>query len=609
MREVIVSVRCDGAVARRSIAPSPDAVYGRGIFDEPQPLHCPSKVFAVVSTSDHSKETAKVRVVKRDCRVDVLENGEVVGTHEVTDKDCEFKVVMWKRKGMTSTRGFRIITALFTDPEGNTSWRTLPEKYWFEAIFEGLVPKPKVPRPPVEVVVALTPEDRARIREAFRASVCPPPELTARLRALLLNWQAGRIRPRSEDPRSQFVIDLCERRRNALLERCWQIVHTLGRKILRGEHIPKTQRAEVTECDSVETANHFVRLYRRASFRAWVLRAVELGKAEAKYWQPKWRTDVDLEEKGGSSGARNVLIDDKLRTSHSGRHLAAVVSRYESQFEGVVPNQGSVCTAKMAFDVPKAYRRQHKTPKVWGKVLGIDRANKSILRSILSVQDALCCARSFNAMLASKFSRPRQRKIWIRSAKKAERFVDATRRYIAAKFSSSFGSKRVQDGVVCYVQKDGVHRPKGCKLHYCVKGVVVGFDGETRATIVEFKSSGRPAVQERFHLPDPRVHFNREDAEMGLRSRRMKKEPSTEGARAAPVEAEGAKTSRKRRRIESDDDSAPSSDVELKDYDPDTVHPVEEPETANTGKMQRKVEAAKRALQRRRTDAEDGFSD
>jgi len=147
MREVIVSVRCDGAVARRSIAPSPDAVYGRGMFDEPQPLHCPSKVFAVVSTSDHSKETAKVRVVKRDCRVDVLENGEVVGTHEVTDKDCEFKVVMWKRKGMTSTRGFRIITARFTDPKGNTSWRTLPEKYWFEAIFEGLVPKPKVPRP------------------------------------------------------------------------------------------------------------------------------------------------------------------------------------------------------------------------------------------------------------------------------------------------------------------------------------------------------------------------------------------------------------------------------------------------------------------------------
>jgi hypothetical protein len=86
MREVIVSVRCDGAVARRSIAPSPDAVYGRGMFDEPQPLHCPSKVFAVVKTSDHSKETAMVRVVRRDCRVDVLENGE----HSV--RDCLWTV-------------------------------------------------------------------------------------------------------------------------------------------------------------------------------------------------------------------------------------------------------------------------------------------------------------------------------------------------------------------------------------------------------------------------------------------------------------------------------------------------------------------------------------
>ena len=129
-------------------------------------------------------------------------------------------------------------------------------------------------------------------------------------------------------------------------------------------------------------------------------------------------------------------------------------------------------------------------------------------------------------------------------------------KYIEAKFKASFGSKMVQEGVPCFVQKDNVRHPRKRTLHYCVKGVVVGFDRETRATIIEFKSRR----QERYHLPDPRVHFNREDAEMGLRGKRV-----GGGGRASKpkvVEVVRKASTHKRRRIEGDDESS-SSEEEL----------------------------------------------
>jgi hypothetical protein len=422
MLDVIVSVRCDGSVSRRSIAPDPSAVHGRSLFDEPQPLHCPSKVFTVVSTRKRGKETVKVSVVRRNCRVEHLENGVVVGTHDVFDKACDFEVAMWKRKGMTDSRGFRIITALYTDPKTNKDeWRTLPEKYWFEAIFEGLE----------------APEDGAA---AMDEAVVP------------------------DEPAAPLLL---QRGRKPLLWakwRKWRAEHPIGPRIVT-QWMKSQRKYRMAELQALRD------LMRKGK---WFPKEKEMCEEDA---QGKY-TEVPED-------ALPALEREMKEDKDSGRHLVRVVSRYGMDYKGSVPTTSALCTLEQAFNVREAYSRCPEPKKgragVWDNPVGVDRANKSMHNAIDSVQETLCCIRDLNRLIANASSKAQ--KELLAELLVARKFVTDTRQYIEVKFRASFGSKVIKEGMQCFVRKENT-APKDNALYSSAEGTVVGVDPETRATII-----------------------------------------------------------------------------------------------------------------------------
>lgn len=503
MLPVLVTVRCDGAVASKLVAPDA-AEHGRDLFDDPPPTRASKAVFCVLSTN-HCRNKARVRVVKPNCRVEHLENGEVVGTHEVFGDPCEFDVIMWKKKGMDGSRGFRITTALYTDPvTGQNEWRTLPENCWFEAIFEGLHWLPEEEAPGArDVPVDATPAPCDEVARAIHT-----PEQKARLRANLLQWRAHRRQPPTRLRPDALAI-----------ERCKQALRRVHDLMRRGEWFPKGVQGDIVEVSATEIANRFVRLYQRASYRLWILAAVKRGRPEAKYWRPQWLKEpyTPVQEAVPQKGPKTAeeRLFGEYGVSPGVSRFAAVIDKYENQsyrmVGGVLPSSKCVCTPESAFNVRALIRTLPPPKRVWDNLVGIDRTNKCIMSAIESVQNYVYCIRAWKRIAAecgvgrSTIRKSKQLKRLTRQIKRATRSAEEWKAYIRSKIETSFGKKKLAEGIPCFVRKDKGSPAPG-HVYEVQEGSVVGFNDETRCTIIAVKN-GPLSFQKEFYLPDVHVHF------------------------------------------------------------------------------------------------------
>jgi len=492
MLPVIATVRCDGAEACKPVAPD-GAVHGRDLFDDPPPARASKEIFCVLSTNNR-KNTAMVRVVKQNCRIQKRVNGQFVDAEVVFDQPHDFSVSLRKVDGVT---GFRITAVLYTDPAtGHSEWRTLPEHCWFEVVFEGLEGKTRRN----EEASAAHDEVSA---EPVAQALLHTPEQKTRLRAIFRDWLARRPPP---PVRTRFE----ELRRPFQLERTRQALRNALRKIRNGEWISVGGGGEVVEV-------------------AW--EAVEEIEEDNIILEKKPGWQDNLKTK------REKLFGDTCGVSPGVSRFMSVIEKYENQSHklvgGVLPNGRFICTPDGAFNVRGLITCLPPPKRVWDNQRGIHRANQNILDGIELVQNYMYCIKAWKRMLTDCIrnkgaQRKSKRQVRLtKRIKKATAAVNEWRGYINSKIKASFGRKKIKESTPCFVRDDkGV--PNNGHLYGVREGVIVGFNPETRCTAVEMKD-GLRTFRKEFYLPDVHVHFTYEGA-----AKPVKQRTSRTGRRVAP---------------------------------------------------------------------------
>ena len=429
MLDVTIAVSFDGKTARRQVAPSPSDAHGRDLFDEPRPMQYSRQIFQVLSTTTRSPATATVRVVKRNCFVEVFQNGQVVEQRAVFDDPVDFKVVMWRKKGMTDSHGFRITKLLETDPvTGQSDWRILPPQFCFEAIFEGLY----------------DPNDEAA---AMGGAVVMMDEPVA-----VLPFQRGR-RPliratwRAEHPiGSRFVTEWERARRKYLLAR----VQVVRDKMRKGQWYMCVEDPPGKE-------------------EAW--------KEVSEDAMPALEREMKEEKDSGRHLERVVA-----RYGMDNRGVVPTPSAY------CTPEQAfNVPQAYLRSPGPKKGRAG-----VWDNVNGIDRANKCLLDAIGSVQETLCSIKDLSRLIEKASSKVKpELQAELLTARKSvtdtNAYIEAK---FQASFGSKVIKKDIPCFVR---KDDSIKSPPTAfHLHFCVEGTVVGVDAETRATIIAVGDERKP---------------------------------------------------------------------------------------------------------------------
>jgi hypothetical protein len=423
---------------------------------------CPSsqtlsrRVFRVdASNSRRHPFTADVSIIYRYCRFEMLIcNGQKGGVIDVEDEPRKFIFFMRKKEleKHVCPYGFRVIAFGRVEEDANgekkVNWIPLSESECIQVVFNGVQSAAKEGGGTIDKMAADKP---VPVEE-------PVPALDTPIRlgkkpllwAKWRKWQAehpGRIR--CDPSRRRFLM---------------AVMQALRDKMRRGEWFPKP-KSECVE-DTLENEE------------PWA----EVSEQEMP------------------------LLEGKLAVEGSYRLMDTVIKRIANERVGVIPIASVLCAFNSAFNVPVAHHNQPEPTKIWASVGGINRANKSILNAISDVQDTMC-----NLKVLKRSSMEKGRPTTKEDVQKAQTHIQDSRLYIADRFKATFGSKIIQQGIPCFVRKDGLHMPPlAFRLHRCVEGIVAGFDPVTRATIITLGD-----VQERYLLPDPCVHFNREDAEMG----------------------------------------------------------------------------------------------
>jgi hypothetical protein len=542
MLPAILSIDCGGGLKCDNVVVVPDGqLHGRDLFGA-DALTVSREIFGVLSTAKRDK-TLRARFVK-PCKLVVSDSDGTQVEHVVSkDTPCTFKL-KFKRTGES---GFFIKEVQVVNREtGVAEWREPIDGFKFIVKFKGLESSADDDATlDVTLEAVHSPETRerlVRIHRARRSAVrlaMSKEQVSARHlvkfnKGLIARHKAfvRAVRTIGYVPAEPFQMGKFVAKLNRVLTRRNKAKFGIAmRKCLR------TVGKALREMPEIEGPSAAMTQLRRAAQPNMEMR-VEVEEADNK---PAPGEIYNGDEAENDDPDKPVAADLETRVNNSGAgaYLWNVIEKYSNPD---IIDRKLQCGKTDAFNV-QAYLQGRGAPKKeWKSKTKIDQTNSGILRSIDDIKRYKSCIRRWRQSLrtATHLTEKDRRKLR-KEVKNASGFIREMDMYVRGKMKTTFAKKFVAKGTVCFV-RDHRSPPEQGHMHSCFQASVVGYNGETRATIIE-REEGIVKERMEFHLPDDRVHFNRDAAVEPV------KQQSVRGARNSDPKKkkEGVSKSKKKR--------------------------------------------------------------